>query len=119
MNVLVVDDSIFVRQFIKKYLLEAKPDIDLNFSASGEEGYRAYLEKKPSLIITDLLMPGMGGQAFIEHVREMDTITKIAVLSADIQKAVKDEIEALGVSAFMNKPINKDNIQKITALIEQ
>ena len=118
MNILVVDDSIFVRQFMKKYLLEMKPNVELDFAASGEEGYQVYLEKHPSLIITDLLMPGMGGQAFIEAVRKNDTATKIIVLSADIQKTVKDEIVALGVSAFLNKPITRGNITTIADLIE-
>ena len=117
MNILVVDDSIFVRQFMKKYLLEIKKDLEINFAASGEEGFGVYLDKKPSLIITDLLMPGMGGEAFIKAVREIDHETKIVVLSADIQKIVRDEIKSLGISAFLNKPINRENIFAISALI--
>ena len=118
MRILVVDDSIFVRQFMKKYLIELKPNIEINYAATGEEGYQIYLEKGPSLIITDLLMPGMGGQAFIEAVRKIESATKIVVLSADIQKSVKEEIIALGISAFLNKPITLENIQTIANLID-
>ncbi|HEX2939343.1 MAG TPA: response regulator, partial [Ruminiclostridium sp.] len=95
MTILVVDDSIFVRQFMKKYLLEINPSVELDFAASGEDGYEIYLEKHPNLVITDLLMPGMGGQAFIEKIRETDSKTKIVVLSADIQRTVKEEIASL------------------------
>ena len=119
MNILVVDDSIFVRQFIKKYLLEIRPDLELNFAASGEEGYQVYLEKKPSLIITDLLMPGMGGQAFIEAIRKNDQVTKIIVLSADIQRTVRDEILTLHISSFLNKPITRENVLAISQIIGQ
>lgn len=119
MTILVVDDSIFVRQFMKKYLTEINPGVELNFAASGEEGFDVYSEKHPDLIITDLLMPGMGGQAFIEKVRKEDTKTRIVVLSADIQKTVKDEIGALKVSAFLNKPINRDSVQFISGLLEE
>jgi CheY-like chemotaxis protein len=118
MNVLIVDDSSFVRQFMKKYLLELKPNVEINFAASGEEGYQVYLEKRPSIVITDLLMPGMGGKAFVEALRKNDNKTKIIVLSADIQKSVKDEIIALGVSAFLNKPVTRENIVAIADLIE-
>jgi len=118
MKILVVDDSIFVRQFLKKYLIEINPIVELDFAASGEEGYNMYTEKKPDLVITDLLMPGMGGQAFIEKIRKTDSKTKIVVLSADIQKSVKAEIAELNVSAFLNKPINRDSIQFISGLIE-
>lgn len=119
MLILVVDDSIFVRQFMKKYLLEINPNIELDFAASGEEAYEIFCEKKPYLVITDLLMPGMGGQALIEKIRQNDTKTKIVVLSADIQKSVKDEITALRVTAFLNKPINKDSVKFISGLIEE
>ena len=117
MNILVIDDSIFVRQFMKKYLIELKPEIEINYAATGEEGYQVYTEKKPSLIITDLLMPGMGGQAFIEAVRKTDNQTKIVVLSADIQKSVKEEIMSIGISAFLNKPITRENLVTISNLI--
>lgn len=119
MTILVVDDSIFVRQFMKKYLLQINPTVELDFAASGEEGYEVYCEKHPNLIITDLLMPGMGGQALIEKVRKTDLKTKIVVLSADIQKSVKEEIAALKVTAFLNKPINKDSVVFISGLIEE
>lgn len=119
MKILIVDDSIFVRQFVKKYLLDINPSIELDFAASGEEGYDMYLEKHPYLIMTDLLMPGMGGQAFIEKVRNTDKKTKIIVLTADIQKTVKEEIAALKVTAFLNKPINRDSIKFISGLIEE
>ena len=119
MTILVVDDSIFVRQFMKKYLLEINPTVILDFAATGEEGYDIYTEKHPDLVITDLLMPGMGGQALIEKIRKNDKKTKIVVLSADIQKSVKKEIADLKVTAFLNKPINKDSIVFISGLIEE
>jgi two-component system, chemotaxis family, chemotaxis protein CheY len=118
MTILVVDDSIFVRQFMKKYLLEINQNVELNFAASGEEGYEVYSEKHPDLVITDLLMPGMGGQAFIEKIRKTDITTRIVVLSADIQKTVKEEIAALKVTAFLNKPINKESVRFISGLVE-
>jgi two-component system chemotaxis response regulator CheY len=119
MTILVVDDSIFVRQFMKKYLLKINQTVEIDFASSGEEGYEIYCEKHPYLIITDLLMPGMGGQAFIEKIRKTDLKTKIIVLSADIQKTVKEEIAALKVTAFLNKPINKDSVMFISGLIEE
>lgn len=119
MKILIVDDSFFVRQFIKKYLLEAVPWAELSLAASGEEGYQIYLETHPTLIITDLLMPGMGGKAFVEKIRHSDQKTKIVVLTADIQKSVKEEMSSLRVSAFMNKPITKESIISITQIIRE
>jgi len=55
-------------------------------------------------------MPGMGGEAFIKKIREVDETVKIIVSTADVQKTVKEEIESLQVTAFLNKPIKKEMI---------
>ncbi|HEX3027088.1 MAG TPA: response regulator [Clostridia bacterium] len=117
MKILIADDSLFVRQFIRKFLLELNPGLELTFAASGEEGYQKFLNDHFDVIITDLLMPGMGGEEFIKKVRLADRDIKVIVVSADIQKSVKDEILGLGVSAFLNKPIKRENIQEIYEFI--
>jgi len=119
MNILLVDDSNFVRQFIKKYLLQINPSLEFKLAGTGEEGFNFFLEKKPDLIITDLLMPGMGGEAFVKSVREIDKDIKIIVLSADVQKSVKEELKELNVTAFLNKPVTLDNVNIIFDLIEE
>jgi FOG: CheY-like receiver len=52
----------------------------------------------------------MGGEAFIKKIREVDETVKIIVSTADVQKTVKEEIESLQVTAFLNKPIKKEMI---------
>lgn len=119
MKVLLVDDSNFVRQFIKKYLIQLDPSLEIKQACTGEEGFDCYLRLKPDLIITDLLMPGMGGEAFVRKIRENDASIKIIVLSADVQKSVKDELYSLNVTAFLNKPVTMDNIKLISDIIEE
>lgn len=117
MKLLIVDDSMFSRQYLQKEL--SKFDIPLEFlhASSGESGLDVYMAEKPDFIITDLLMPGMGGQAVIKCIRETDSACKIIVLSSDIQKAVRAEVEALGISAFINKPLNEEKLATLISLI--
>jgi len=111
LKVLVVDDSIFVRHFIKKLILDTYPETEVLFAASGEEGYESYKNNKPDIIITDLLMPGVDGHEFIKMVKSDNEDVKIFVLSADIQNAVKQEVLGYGVTAFLNKPLNEENFR--------
>jgi CheY-like chemotaxis protein len=116
-KVLLADDSIFVRKFVSKFLLDAKPGLGIIFAANGEEGYRKYREEKPDLVVTDLLMPVMDGRAFIEKIRETDARTPVVVLSADVQKSVREELNALGIVAFLNKPVSREGIARIAGLL--
>lgn len=119
MKVLIVDDSIFIRKFVEKYIKESFPEANLFFAESGEQGYDVYKLEKPDVIITDLLMPGMGGKAFLELVRQSDNEVKMIVLSADIQKIVRDEIEQMNVMEFFNKPLNPNKIVRMISILKE
>lgn len=117
MRILIVDDSTFAQHFTKKMILEAFPQAELLFAGSGEQGYEMYLKARPDYIVTDLLMPGMGGQAMIEKIRQIDRMSKIIVLSSDIQRAVKEEISLLGALYFINKPLTEQNGKFLITLL--
>lgn len=109
MKILIVDDSAFARQFVKKVIVEKLSGIEYVFAASGEEGYDMFLAEKPDFVITDLLMPGIGGQAMIEKIRQKDPGSRIIVVSSDVQRAIRAEIAELGVLCFINKPISDES----------
>lgn len=109
MRILIVDDSAFAQHFTKKIVAAGKPEAELFFACDGEQGITAYRQHRPDYVITDLLMPGMGGKEMIRLIREEDQSSKIIVLSSDIQRLVKEEISAMGVLHFINKPLTEDN----------
>ena len=64
----------------------------------------------PDLILSDIMMPGMGGYEFLDKIRIYENLINIPfiVISA---KSTPDEIQfgkSLGVSDYIIKPINED-----------
>ena len=64
----------------------------------------------PDLILSDIMMPGMGGYEFLDKIRNNENLINIPfiVISA---KSTPDEIQfgkSLGVSDYIIKPINED-----------
>jgi len=41
------------------------------------------------------------------------------VISADVQKAVRDEVAELGVHHFINKPLNEEKLNQLICLINK
>jgi len=113
MKIMIVDDSLFAQQYTKKQIQQKYPQAEFMLASSGQAAYDTFLSRRPDVLITDLLMPGITGQKLIAMIRGIDTTCKIIVLSCDIQKAVRDEIEALGVQCFINKPLKDDNIESL------
>jgi len=74
--------------------------------ASGEQ----YL-----LIISDVLMPGMDGFAFVERVRQEPKLStaKIMMLTSAGQRGDAARCEELGISAYAMKPVRQSELQNV------
>ena len=119
MKILVVDDSNFVRSLVGKTLQINIPLLVLLMASNGLEGYNLYRSEKPDLIVMDLLMPEMNGWELLKLIREKDLDIKIIVLSADVQKATRDQIEKFGITAFIPKPFNKEKTERLINLVKE
>ena len=92
-------------------------DLDIAFAKDGEEGFNKYKELKPDYVFVDLLMPNISGQELIRLIKDYDRNSKIFVISADVQKNVREEIESLGIIEFINKPFTKEKAKSVAELI--
>lgn len=114
-HVLIVEDDKFLS---KIYLTKLKKEgMDVSIAHDGIEGLKSMREKKPSIILLDLIMPKMDGFGVLEAMHKDKTLSKIPVLvlsnlgqESDIKKA-----EGYGVKDFIVKSDTsiKDVIDKI------
>ena len=63
-------------------------------------------------------MPHLNGKELIKLIKEYDSESKIFVVSADVQKNVKEEIESYGIMGFINKPFNEEKAKFIYDIIK-
>ncbi len=117
MRLIVADDSAFVRNIIQKSLSTSFPDAEIILCSNGKEALEAYVAGPSDWVITDLLMPEMTGQELISKLCEVNEKPKVIVISADVQKGTKDELDALGVRDFINKPLNADKLETLKTAI--
>ncbi|MFU0800369.1 MAG: response regulator [Xylanivirga thermophila] len=118
MKILVVDDSRFSQIVISNMLKKFIEDVKIDFASDGEEGFDKYKYINPDYVFVDLLMPKMDGRELIKLIREYDDESKIFVVSADIQKSIKEEVEAYGIKGFFNKPFNEGRAEAICDIIK-
>lgn len=112
-KILIVDDSFFSQKItanlIKKYL----DKVEIYFANDGQEGFLKYKEIKPDYTFLDLLMPKVNGKELIKLIKDYNNDKNIIVVSADVQKNVKEEIESYNIMSFVNKPFNEEKAQLI------
>ena len=101
-RVLIVDDHAVVRGGLRLFLL-AFDDLKLVGEASnGKEAVLLCQEKKPDVVLMDLVMPEMNGIEAIRSIREkMPQIEIVALTSFPEENLVQDSLEAGAISYLM------------------
>jgi signal transduction histidine kinase len=109
-TILVIDDDAAVRQTLID-LLEMN-GFRTVFAVNGDDGLIAARSEAPSLIITDVSMPGMTGFELLEIFRadpELRTIPVI-VISANVDRVTTRRGMELGAADFITKPFTEDEV---------
>ena len=107
-KLLLVDDSGLARRGMRAIFERAGFDI-----VEAEDGMTAlerYFLEKPDVVILDLVMKGMYGLEVLTKLRELDPAARVVVVSADVQQSSQELAEAAGAVAFINKPIDAQQV---------
>jgi DNA-binding response OmpR family regulator len=104
-TVLVVEDNALFRRFLKEILVRC--GFNVLEAASGDEGLRLALTKKPHLIVTDIIMPGLDGFELCRSVRGYASIrhTPIVFLSGWDEYDQRNQGLEAGASDFLSKRV--------------
>jgi DNA-binding response OmpR family regulator len=110
--VLIIEDDPDIAEIVR-YTLE-KAHFLTRVAYSGEEGLHASLDKlnPPSVILLDLLLPGMTGHELCRRLRR-ETLTQktpILVLTAKAMEADINFALAVGATEVMIKPFSIDEL---------
>lgn len=116
-TILVVDDSRVSRLLSRQFIAQKHPDWTIVEAASGEEALEKFTSNVPDLVLLDLNMPGMGGFAAAEKIRQQYPGMRITVLTANVQDATRERARELKVD-FAEKPITQSRIDQIIAFLE-
>jgi two-component system, OmpR family, response regulator VanR len=108
LSVLYVDDDRDTLNFLETFL--SKFFSKVFTTTSGIEGYNYFLEYKPDLIITDLVMSNLDGVSLVSKIRDINDTIPIVVISA--QKDCDNLIKLInhGLSSYILKPVRLDNL---------
>jgi len=109
-RVLIVDDHRVVRQGLRMFLT-MDPELEIvGEAANGVAAVELARERRPDVILMDLLMPKMDGVEATAHIRrEMPEIEVIALTSVLEDKAILDAIR-VGAIGYLLKDTEVDKL---------
>ena len=100
-EILVVDDERVLRDGIKAVL--SGEGFEVRTARDGDEALKKIAEKRPDLVLLDVMMPKMNGFRCCERIREANRILPVVFLTAKDSEA--DQVRGLGLGAddFVSK----------------
>lgn len=110
-TVLVIDDAPNIRTLISSYL--EQEGYRVVSAANGRVGLQLAAQEKPDIIILDLMMPEMGGYAFLREYRK-ESNTPIIILTARLEEDDKVIGLELGADDYVTKPFS---MRELTARV--
>lgn len=113
LKVLIVDDEPIMRKGI--YSKIDWEDLQLECAGEAKDGVDALeriREKRPNIVLTDIRMPEMDGLDFISRAKNFDPELRFVVISGYDDFQFAREAIRYGVSDYLLKPVNRDELRK-------
>ncbi len=116
LDVLIVEDSPDTLALLNTIFTNEGANVTA--ASSATEALDAVASKKPSLIISDIGMPGTDGYQFLEEIRRLPEMSQIPAIAISGYASQDDRQHALkvGYAALVAKPID---VEALFALIEE
>ena len=96
-RVLVVDDSITVRE-LERQLLENR-GYTVDVAVDGVDGWNAVRSGRYDLVVSDIDMPRMDGIGLVSHIKQDDRLRSIPVIVVSYKDREEDRIRGLDAGA--------------------
>ena len=113
MDIVLIEDDREIASTLQSVLDAAGYSIAHAFN--GIEGKKLIAEHTPRLVITDMMMPKMGGFPVLEFLKGTDTPPKVIMITANEGGRHKAYAEMLGAVDYLRKPFAMDVLLETVA----
>ncbi len=117
-TILVVEDE---RKIARLLQIELESEgYEVSLASDGVEGWAAYKSGGISLVLLDVMLPGIDGLELLRRIREVDAATPVLMLTA--KSAVKEKVAGLdlGANDYVTKPFEMEELlARIRAFLRQ
>ena len=121
-RILIVEDDPDIAESLSYNL--KREGFKTDVAESGEKGYRLAIDQRlpPSLIVLDLMLPGMSGADLCQRLRREPATEKTPIIILTAKASEADKISGLEIGAddYMTKPFSvKELMARIRAVMRR
>ncbi len=85
----------------------------------GAAGLELFERERPTLILTDIKMPGMDGLKVLREIKAAAPETEVVVITGHGDETLAETAREMDAAAFIHKPLNKEALDMALAAVAQ
>ena len=111
-HILLVDDDSSMRDLVASAL--ERPERTIDVAVHGEEALEKIADRKPHLIISDVVMPRMNGWTFVERLRSTPSTAFIPIIFMTALASAADRMRGfrIGADDYVMKPLDVCELER-------
>ena len=103
LRIVVVDDSLLVREYIKRALVRVKGCNVVGMATDGNEALSMIRLLRPDVVLLDISMPFKSGLEVLVEIRQEDSDMIIIMFTADPTPGLEEKCLQIGANYFVSK----------------
>ncbi|WP_291634069.1 sporulation transcription factor Spo0A [Clostridium sp.] len=113
-KIVIADDNIKFCSILNDYLSKQEDIVVIGIAEDGVELIKLIEERKPDLVVLDIIMPMLDGLGVLERLHTMDLVSfpQVIVLSAVNQDKITQRALSLGADYYIVKPFDMETLVK-------
>ncbi len=116
-RILVIDDNERDRRLLRDALEHEGYSVES--AADGAEGLKVLFERRPDVVVLDVIMPNMDGWTVCQRIREITDVPVLMLTSLNHDEEVVRGLE-LGADDFVSKPVSpRQLIARVRAVLRR
>ncbi len=119
-SVLIVEDNADLVEVLMLFLASVSRNLSITSARSGFEALEKIKDEAPSLVILDVMMPGMDGFEVLSRLRRLPDGERVPVLVLTGYSEAVDRARAAGAKDVLLKPFEKNLfVKKVLHLLQE
>jgi DNA-binding NtrC family response regulator len=112
-KLLVIDDDLRALELVSEAL--AQEGLQILTASHPEAGLELFSQKRPHIVLTDLMMPGMNGIEVLQRILMVDPTADVILMTANYSTDSAVEAIQKGACDYMTKPLSLEKLRSRVA----
>lgn len=109
LSLLAIEDNPDTQQLVSRIL---RNRFDVKIADNGEDGLNLWRQMKPSIVLLDVMLPGMSGSQVLTEIMREDPNQSVVIMTANHTIELAEELMLKGAADFVTKPFRAEQLRR-------